>query len=156
MKSLINTAQSASNVVLMFPPKVSLAGTSEVTRVNYLWAAMLDLNAAPRGTEEQDSMDYRISIDMVSEMRGILHAIDENGLPMFADYYEARDLVYECVCGPDLTSAEVAALEAKFAANTALVSAKTSALSEARARLKELEDLFAEIARLDALTVRAT
>lgn len=156
MKSSINTARAASNVILMVPSKKSPARTSTTTRVNHLWTAMLDLNAAPRGTEEQDAIAYRIPIDMVSEMREMLAIAHENDVPLFDDYYDARDFVCACVYGPDLTSAEVAALEARFAAKTAALAANTIALAEARAQLKEFEDLLAEIARLEALPLRTS
>ena len=41
------TARSTSNVIIMFASKKSPARNSTTTRVNYLWTAMLDLNAAP-------------------------------------------------------------------------------------------------------------
>jgi len=85
MDSSNYTARSTSNVILMFPSKKSPARTSTTTRVNQLWTAMLDLNAAPRGTEQQDSIDYRIPIDMVSEMRGMLDIARENDLELFDD-----------------------------------------------------------------------
>ena len=140
----------------MFPSKKSPARTSTTTRVNHLWTAMLDLNAAPRGTEEQDAIDFGISIDMVSEMRGILETARENDFELFDDYYDFRDLVYECLYEPDLTSEELAVLEAKFAAADAILLAKEAAVNEARAQLKEFEDLLAEIARLEALPLRTS
>ena len=156
MKSSINTSHVASNVILMFSSKVTPAGTSEVTRVNYLWTAMLDLNAAPRGTEEQDAIDFGISIDMVSEMRGILETARENDFELFDDYYAFRDLVYECLCEPDLTSEELAVLEARFAAADTILLAKDAAVKEARAQLKAFEEMLAEIVRLEALPLRAS